>query len=179
MVWHFNSQLTGYAISPQYFEVSCPCKESMWHATSLIHFKNTPAIGLQWGKFSNLYCNLRLARPSCEHDLREQLSVLDCKKKHFEHWSNYLSLMWLCGSMFLSNRTFCCLCLYSFFYKMFYLGLIVVIPFLQISCDFLIVICIYKAAYFMNGSHVRHMLTIWDQPKFCLLCHATCVHILL
>ena len=178
MVWHFNSQLTGYAISPQYFEVSCPRKESMWHATSLIHFKNTPAIGLQWGKFSNLYCNLQLAQPSCEHGSERTIVRTRLEKTLWTLKQLFISCDYV-GLKFLSNRTFCCLCLYSFFYKMFYLGLIVVIPFLQISCDFLIVICIYKAAYFMNGSYVRHMLTIWDQPKFCLLCHATCVHILL
>lgn len=49
MAFYVDSQLTGYAMSlvTPIFEVSCPLKESMWHTTSLIHFKNTPAIAVQ------------------------------------------------------------------------------------------------------------------------------------
>jgi len=81
MTFYVDSQLTGYAMSPQYFEVSCPLKEFMWHVTSFIHFKNTPAIGVQWGKFSSLYCNLQLARPSCEHGSKRTIVSTRLGKK--------------------------------------------------------------------------------------------------
>jgi len=84
MTFYVDSQLTGYAMSPQYFEVSCPLKEFMWHV-DLFTSKTPQQLVCNEGSLavSTAICNWH--GQVVNMDLREQLSVLDWKKKHFEH----------------------------------------------------------------------------------------------